>query len=506
MSTEVNQRIAKNTLYLYVRTGFTLLVSLYTSRVVFNALGVEDFGIWGVLGGLITMFSFVNQSLSSSIFRYITHAIGLNDNNKLNNVYSISIIIHILLALLIFGLCETFGGWILAEKMVIPIEKQKMAEIVFHIVIVSSSLSLLSVPFNSVIIAYERMNIYAYMTIIDVIFKLIIAFIICQIGSNRLIWYSLMMLFITIFMLVVYIFYVIRNFKELKFKWVYDISLYKSILSFSGWSFCGNIAAVGYNQGLNILLNIFFGPVVNAARGISLQIEQTVRSFVVNFQSAINPQIIKNYAQKEFEQMHILMFRSSKFSVFLLYIFALPIMLETDAILYLWLGQVQHYTVIFIRIMFLVIALETMSNSLMTGVVANGHIRNYQLVVSFILILIVPISYIVLKSGAGAEMVFIIYLIMEILAVIARLYFAKKMVNLDIKQFALYVIIPSVIVILLGSLIPLALHIFIQASYVRSICVILISGLTSCSSIYLFGMTVSERTLINQIIRKKLMR
>lgn len=301
-------------------------------------------------------------------------------------------------------------------------------------------------------------------------------------------------------------FYVIRNFKELKFKWVYDISLYKSILSFSGWSFCGNIAAVGYNQGLNILLNIFFGPVVNAARGISLQIEQTVRSFVVNFQSAINPQIIKNYAQKEFEQMHILMFRSSKFSVFLLYIFALPIMLETDAILYLWLGQVQHYTVIFIRIMFLVIALETMSNSLMTGVVANGLIRNYQLVVSFILILIVPISYIVLKSGAGAEMVFIIYLIMEILAVIARLYFAKKMVNLDIKQFALYVIIPSVIVILLGSLIPLALHIFIQASYVRSICVILISGLTSCSSIYLFGMTVSERTLINQIIRKKLMR
>lgn len=506
MSTEVNQRIAKNTLYLYVRTGFTLLVSLYTSRVVFNALGVEDFGIWGVLGGLITMFSFVNQSLSSSIFRYITHAIGLNDINKLNNIYSISIIIHILLALLILGLCEIFGGWILAEKMVIPIEKQKMAEIVFHIVIVSSSLSLLSVPFNSVIIAYERMNIYAYMTIIDVIFKLIIAFIICQIDSNRLIWYSLMMLFITIFMSVVYIFYVARNFKELKFKWVYDINLYKSILSFSGWSFCGNIAAVGYNQGLNILLNIFFGPVVNAARGISLQIEQTVRSFVINFQSAINPQIIKNYAQKEFEQMHILMFRSSKFSIFLLYIFALPIMLETDAILYLWLGQVQHYTVIFIRIMFLVIALETMSNSLMTGVVANGNIRNYQLVVSFILILIVPISYIVLKLGAGAEMVFIIYLIMEILAVIARLYFAKKMVNLNIKQFALYVIIPSVIVILLGSVIPLALHIFIQASYVRSICVILISGLTSCSSIYLFGMTVSERTLINQIIRKKLMR
>lgn len=506
MSTEVNQRIAKNTLYLYIRTGFTLLVSLYTSRVVFNALGVEDFGIWGVLGGLITMFSFINQSLSSSIFRYITHAIGSNNINELNNVYSISIIIHILLALLIFFLCETLGEWVLVEKMVISIEKQEMAEIVFHIVVVSSSLSLLSVPFNSVIIAYERMNVYAYMAIVDVILKFIIAFIICQISTNRLIWYSLMMLFITVFMLIVYVLYVIRNFKELKFKWVYDLDLYKSILSFSGWSFCGNIATVGYNQGLNILLNIFFGPVVNAARAISLQIEQTVRTFVVNFQSAINPQIIKNYAQKEFEQMHILMFRSSKFSVFLLFIFALPIMLETDTILYLWLGQVQHNTVIFIRIMFPIIALETMSNSLMTGVVANGHIRNYQLIVSFILILIVPISYIVLKLGADAEMVFIIYLIMEILAVIARLYFARKMVNLNIKLFVQYVIIPSAIVILLGSLIPLTLHIFIKASYIHSICVIVISGLTSCLSIYLFGMTISERMLVNQIIRKKLMR
>lgn len=499
-----NLRIAKNTLYLYVRTGFTLIVSLYTSRIVFNALGIVDFGIWGVLGGLITMFSFVNQSLSSSIFRYITHAIGFNDNNKLNTIYSMSIIIHILLALLIFFLCEIFGYWFLTEKMVIPEAKRSMVEIVFHIVIISSSLSILSVPFNSVIIAYERMNIYAYMTIIDVIFKLIIAIAIFQIQENRLIWYSYMMLFVTIFMFCVYALYVTRTFKNLKFKWVYDLNSYKPLLSFSGWSICGNIAAVSYNQGLNILLNLFFGPIVNASRGISLQIEQTVRSFIINFQSAINPQIIKTYAKNEIQQMHILMYRSSKFSVFLLFIFALPIMLETDTILYLWLGKVQHYTVIFIRIMFPIIALETMSNSLMTGVVANGRIKNYQLVISSILILIVPISYLFLQLGAPAESVFIVYLVMEVFAVIARLYFAKKMIRLNIKLFVTQVIFPSIAVILTGAFIPLVLHCFMQASYIRTISVILLGGLTSGLSIYRLGMTKSERMLINQIICKKI--
>jgi O-antigen/teichoic acid export membrane protein len=287
-------RIAKNTVFLYIRTFITMVVSLYTSRVVLNALGVEDFGIWGVLGGIVAMFSFINSSLSSSIFRFLTHAIGTGEEDKINKTYSASIIVHIGLAILIFILCETIGRWFLAEKLVVPDAKRAMSEIVFHIVIITSCVSLLSVPFNSAIIAYERMNVYAYMSIIDVVFKLAIAYIVYVVPSNKLVWYAIMMLATTLLVLLFYYLYVRIKFKSLRFQRVKDPALFKSLLGFSGWSILGNLAYVGYTQGLNLLINMFFGPIVNAARSISLQIEQTVRKFVGDFQTAVNPQIIKN--------------------------------------------------------------------------------------------------------------------------------------------------------------------------------------------------------------------
>lgn len=504
MSAEDNKRIAKNTIYLYLRTSITIIVSLYTSRVVFKALGVEDFGIWGVLGGIISMFGFINQSLSSSIFRYITHAIGIGDNEQINKTYSCSIIIHIGLAILIFLLCETAGQWLLTEKLNIPEAKREISKTVFHIAIITSSISLLSVPFNSVIIAYERMHVFAYLSISDTVFKLIIAGTIYLIPSNKLVWYSIMMLGITIFMVLFYYTYVHKSFKNLKFKWVKEKQLFKPLISFSGWSMFGNIATIGYNQGLTILLNIFFGPVVNAARSISLQIEQTVRTFVINFQSAINPQIIKNYANGETTQMHLLMFRSSKFSLFLLFLFALPIMLETERLLYLWLGQVQEESIKFIRIMFCVIALETMSNSIMTGITATGNIKRYQITVSTILLTIVPISYFVLKFGAPAESVFAVYLAIEVVAVAARLIIAQNMLKFGMGNFVRYVIFPSVPAIIIGTIPPLILHNTMPDNLIRFATVIICGAITSLAAIYLLGLNKSERTTINKSIRQKL--
>lgn len=506
MPSEDNKRIAKNTVYLYLRTSITIIVSIYTSRVVFRALGIEDFGIWGVLGGIITMFNFINQSLSSSIFRYVTYAIGAEDEEQINKVYSCSIIIHIGLALLIFILCETIGQWLFIEKLNIPESKYETSKIVFNIAILTSSISLLSVPFNSVIIAYERMHIFAYLSIVDTILKLAIAGVVYLVTSNKLVWYSVMMLSVTILMLLFYYVYVHVSFRNLKFRWIMEKRLFKSLLTFSGWNMFGNIAAVGYNQGLTILLNIFFGPTVNAARSISLQIEQTIRTFVTNFQSAINPQIVKTFAQKEMSQMHTLMYRSSKFSLFLLYIFALPIVIETDKILYIWLGQVQPETVKFIRIMFCVIALETISNSIMTGVMASGIIKRYQITVSSILIAIVPVSYIVLKAGAPAESVFIVYLAIEIIAVIARLYIARDILKFSLRKFTKYVIAHSITVIILGALPPFLLHITMPDGYIRFTIVILCGGITSIASIYLFGLSQSERLIINKTIRNKLSR
>lgn len=493
-----------NTIYLYIRTGITMLVSLYTSRIVLNALGVEDFGIWGVLGGIVSMFGFINQSLSSSIFRYLAHAIGIGENENLNKTYNASIVIHLFLAVLILILCETIGQWFLAEKLVVPDAKREMANIVFHIVVITSSISLLSVPFNSVIIAYEHMNVYAYMAIIDVTMKLLIAYVIYIVPSDKLLWYAYMTFTINCVLLLFYYIYVRLNFKNLFFQTVRDKQLFKALLGFSGWSLFGNVAYVGYTQGVNMLLNVFFGPVVNAARAISLQIEQTIRTFVTNFQVAINPQIIKNYAGHNYDQMYLLMFCSSKFSVFLLYILALPIMLETDTILQIWLNQVPEHTVPFVRIMFLIIALETMSNSIGTGIVATGNIKKYHVVVGSVLMTIVPISYLALYCGAPAESAFVVYLIIEIIAVYLRLLVATKQIQLPISKYVNSVIWRSVYVVLCGTLIPLYIHIVMPVGIIRFIVVGIVSFFSSVFAIYRLGLDIQEKQVIVGKIRRKL--
>ena len=498
-----NKRIAKNTVFLYFRTFITMIVSLYTSRVVLNALGVEDFGIWGVLGGIVSMFGFINSSLSSSTFRFLSHAIGSGDERQVNLVYNASIIVHICLAILIFLLCETVGNWFLAEKLVIPESKRDIASIVFHIVILTSCISLLSVPFNSVIISYERMNVFAYMSIADVIIKLSAALIVYVVPTNKLTWYAVMMLVSTLLILMFYYIYVRINFRNLFFKRVNDRQLFKSLLGFSGWSLFGNLAYVGYTQGLNMLINMFFGPVVNAARSISLQIEQTVRTFVGNFQTAVNPQIIKNYAQNELEQMYLLIMRGSKFSLYLLFLFALPIMLEAEMILTLWLKQVPEHTVSFCRIMFLIIALETISNSVGIGIVATGNIKRLHLIVGSILLSIVPISYFVLKTGAPAESVFIVYLLVEIVAVIARLAVANHQIQLPIRKYVLNVMIKPASVILLASLIPFVMHIMLPDGIVKFFAVVIAGGVTSLFCIYFIGLDVDERNFVyNKVVKR----
>ena len=477
-----------------------MIVSLYTSRVVLNALGVEDFGIWGVLGGLVSMFGFINSSLSASVFRYLTHAIGTGDNNQVNKTYNASIIIHVCLAIAIFVICETIGKWFLADKLVVPDIKREMSNIVFHIVVLTSCVSLLSVPLSSVVISYERMNVFAYMSIFDVVIKLSIAYVVYIVPTNKLIWYAIMMFISTILFLAVYYLYVRLNFKNLRLQRVNDSQLFKSILGFSGWSLIGNLAYVGYSQGLNMLINIFFGPIVNAARAISLQIEQTVRTFVSNFQTAINPQIIKSYAQDELEQMYLLIMRGSKFSLYLLFLFALPIMLETDSILMLWLKQVPEYTVSFCRIMFFVIALETISNSVGIGIVATGNIKYLHIIVGSILLSIVPISYFVLKAGAPAEAVFIVYLLVEIVAVIARLTIANRQIKLPVYTFVFNVIIKPAFIIILSSAIPFLMHIMMSESLFRLFAVIVVGGITSSLCIYFLGLDSNERMFVYEKI------
>lgn len=495
-----NSRIAKNTIFLYLRMGISMLVSLYTSRVILNALGVEDFGIWGVVGGIVSMFLFLNSALSSTTFRFFAYAIGEGDEKEVNKLFNASFLIHVILAIVIVILCETVGLWFLTHKMVIPEEKMHMAHIVFQFSIVISAISILMVPVTSLIIAYEKMNVFAYLTISDTIFKLLIAWLILWLPTGRLGYYAFFLFLVSLLNALFYVVYCRLTFKNIRYTLVFDKKVYRSLTAFTSWSLFGNLAYVGYTQGLNILLNIFFGPSVNAARTIALQVEQTIRTFVVNFQTAVNPQIIKSYAQNDYSYMHSLIYASSKFSFYLLFLSSLPIMLETEIILQIWLKTVPEYTVSFIRIMLLVIMMETMSNSIMTSVVATGDIKKYHVVVGTLLMLILPVSYVALKLGFSPVSVFYVYLVIEVFACVTRLMIVRPMVKLSIWGYLKNVVFQSARVAVLGSVLPLVVYYFMDASFVRLIVVTLVSLISASASIYMIGLnTVEKRFVLSKI-------
>ena len=321
MSTIVseNRRIAKNTILLYFRMILLLCVSLYTSRVILDALGFVDYGIYNVVGGVVAMFSFVNMALANSTSRFITYALGKDDVNYSRKVFNASFKVHLLIAIVVFIIAETVGLWFLHNKLVIPDNRLQTAVWVYHLSVISSLISILYAPFNAVIIAHEKMGAFAFMSILEGLLKLSFALYISVTDFDRLLLYAILLLCASVINVFVYLIYCIRNFTEVIFTRRGDTSIIKEISSFAGWSMIGNLAYIGYTQGLNILLNLFFGPQVNAARGISNQLQGAVMGFVTNFQMAINPQITKSFAKQDFSRLHTLVFSSSKFSFFLLY-------------------------------------------------------------------------------------------------------------------------------------------------------------------------------------------
>lgn len=316
MSSENNKRIAKNTGILYIRMLFTMVVSLYTSRIILNTLGVEDFGIYNVVGGVVMIFSFLTSSMSNAILRFLSFEIGKKDFNQLKKVFSMSINIHAIIAVTIFVIAETIGLWFLNTKLVIPEERMNAANWVFQFSIFSFMFNIMRIPYNAIIIAQERMNFYAYASIIEVILKLIIVFLLVWFGFDKLKMYAIFVFCVTAIVWIIYITYCKRNFKETNYKYFWEKSLYKSLMNFAAWNLFGNIAVVAYSQGVNILLNIFFGPAINAARGIAFHVNSAVSGFVSGFQTSINPQIVKSYATDDKKYMQQLIFQGSKYSFF----------------------------------------------------------------------------------------------------------------------------------------------------------------------------------------------
>ena len=497
-----NRRIARNTLMLYFRMLLIMAVTFYTSRVVLQTLGIEDYGIYNVVGGIVAMFGFLNSAMSSGTQRYLTFELGRGDKEKLKRVFITSMNIHMIIAVTVFILAESIGLWLLYNKMTIPSDRFNAAFWVYQCSILSTMVMFISVPYNATIIAHERMSAFAYISILEAILKLLIVYLLLLGDIDKLILYAVLMLAVQVTIRFIYNIYCRRHFEETRFSFLFDKVLFKEMLSFSGWNLWGNMASVTFTQGLNILLNIFFGPTVNAARGVAVQVQQAVTQFSMNFQTAINPQITKSYATEDYSYMHSLIFRSSRFTFCLLLCISLPIFMEAEALLGVWLNEVPDYSADFLRLILCVTILDAVANPLMVSAQATGRIKVYQSVVGGILLMILPVAYVVLKFGGTPQSVFIVHLIICMIAFVVRLLIVRSLVGLSVIRYFREVVVRCVAVGICTVSVSTVANILLDSSFASSIAECCISILVVLVFSFIIGITGNERNMIlNKIMR-----
>lgn len=491
-----NKRIAKNTLLLYVRTLFIMLVTLYTSRVVLNALGVEDYGIYNVVGGVVAMFGFINASMSSATQRYITFALGKGDMANLRKIFSTALQIHVLIAAIIVVLGETVGLWFMYTQMQIPVNRMEAAFWVLQCSIVSTVVMIVSVPYNADIIAHEKMSAFAYISILEAVLKLAIVYALVISPFDKLVFYAFLILAVQLLIRFCYNHYCNRHFVESKYHHIWDKRLFKEMICFAGWSMFGNLASVLFGQGLNMLLNVFFGPVVNAARAVAVQVQSAIQQFVSNFQMALNPQITKTYAKGEMDDMHKLMFRSARFSFYLLFLLSLPVLFETNFILTVWLKTVPDNTVVFLRIMICTSLIYTMANPLIIANQATGKVKKYQAVCGTILLMILPVSYVCLKLGCPSYSVFIVHFCMEVVAQLSRMIMLRPLIGIRLCDYFTNVYLRVVVVVVLSIIVPFFVYVNMDDTVIRFFVMCLSCVLSVGTVAYTIGLSKNERTFV----------
>ena len=504
MTSENNKRIAKNTLFLYIRTLFVLLVSLYTSRVILRVLGISDYGIYQVIGGLVAMFGVLSTALSAAISRFITFEIGSGNKEKLCRVFSTSIIIQFIIAFIVLLLAEVIAIWFVQTQMKIPEGRMIAAQWVLHCSLITFCINLVSVPYNACIIAHEHMKTFAYISVLDVLLKLIVCFCIFISPVDKLIFYAVLLTVEAVIIRIIYSFYCHRHFEESRSKLIFDKTIFRDMLSFSGWSFFTNTNSILNNQGVNMLINVFFGVTVNAARGIAVQVENAVLQFVNNFTVAINPQITKSYASGEMERMYSLVCRGAKFSYFAMLLVALPIVCEAEKILNIWLTVVPEHTVIFVRLSLVLGVFDCIGASGYTACAAAGKMKRYALILTPIGLLEFPLTWMFFGMGAPAVSTYYLYIFVKFLVVIARLFLLRDMVGLTPVIFVKNVFRPILFTTLVAVLPSIfVIYVFPQSFWRLFISVIVALSTVSLASLYI-GMTVGERQIIMERVYKLL--
>ena len=500
-----NKRMAKNTLLMYVRMGVLILVQLYTVPIVLHALGIEDYGIYNVVGGFIMMFTFINGSLISGCQRFMAFAIGKSDENGLKDVFNTSFYIFILLGTILFFLMEVIGIWFLNNKMTIPLDRMLASNVVLQFSILSLFVTIVVTPFNAAIIAHERMSVYAYASIFESLYKLMIAFSLTILLMDKLIVYAVLMFSSSLLLAIFYISYCRIHFQETrKIRLRINIELLRDIGSYAGWNVVGSVAIMLRNHGLNVVMNIFFNPVMNAAHTIASHISGFFNQFVNNVYMATRPQMVKQYAAGDIDEMWNITFKSSKYAYFLMIYAVIPVLIELPSFLYLWLHNVPDFTVIFSRLIIFSLLLETTTNQLIGVFQAANKIKYYQSVSSVILLGLVPLSYLVLKLHAYPVAPYFLYVIISFTYVISLILVAYRQVGLNVRLYIRDVLWKDFVVSVPAFLLTFLFVSQFPPCYWRIPLTVIFSIFITSLLIWILGIDSIERLIIKKTIQKKI--
>lgn len=505
-NSENNKRIAKNTLLLYGRLILTMAIGLFTSRVILNTLGISDYGINNVVGGFVSMFSLFTGSLGAAISRFLTFALGQHDQERLNKIFSTSVTIMMMMSVFIILLAEAFGMWFLNTKLNIPHDRMAAAHWVFHMSVIAFAIDLISVPYNATIIAHEKMDAFAYISILEVSLKLAIVYLLYVSPFDKLITYSVLFAIVAAIIRLVYGMYCKHHFKECHYHFVFDKSLLKQMGGFAGWNLFGSGAYLFNTQGVNIITNIYFGVTANAARGVANQVEGIVKQFVTNFTTAINPQIIKSYATHDMPYMYSLVCRGAKFSYLLMLLFVVPFMFETETIMRLWLKVYPSEAPLFLRLSMIGTMFDMLGNSTANAAWATGNIKKYYMYVATIGCLVFPISLFLFALGFPAYTSYIVFLVIYMIVMFVKVYIIKGLIGFSPSMFYRDVLLRILPTTFVSFILPGVLYFSMSKSLLRTGIVILASGISTVASIYFIGLTKNEQRKSVQLVLKKLKR
>lgn len=506
MEENKNKRIAKNTLLLYFRMFLIMIVNLFTVRVVLNTLGAIDYGIYNVIGGIVMMFTFISGTMASASQRFFAFELGRKDMVQLKKTFSTTMIIYVLISIIILILAETVGLWFINTQMTIPPERMHAARWVYQFSILSFMMTMFTVPYNATIIAHENMKIYAYVSIVEVILKLLIVYLLLIFSTDKLKLYAILMFAVTTIITFIYRTYCKKKYEECHFTFYWDKTLLSKIISYSGWNIMGTLSVLGKTQALNILLNIFFGAIANAAYGISNQVQTVINSFVQNFLTAVRPQIVKYYAEGDIKELLKLTTTSSKFAFFLLYLLCLPLLFEMEFVFNLWLKNPPEYSVLFTTLLLIETLIVSLSYPLVDIVMATGNVKKYNIVVSSLILLNFPISYILFKSGFQPYYMYIVMASISSIALLARIYIIKKdlIKSFNVGHYFRNVLFPIIKIVIPSCIIIYFIHAQIPSGLTRFIIITISSVFVTLLLIIFFGLNISEKTLLKSYIVKLL--